>query len=265
MGTAIAVVAAATIAGVLLLRPDGGSSSEAGDGARGPAPTRPQDRDPAQGGAADPDADAPRGSGKPAKVKPVIPGWQVVANPRWHNAFDVPPGWDVKGAGESTSFFDENDKRKPLISMSAPAVYKESYCPAGKKGAASDISLAATGTKGAKGAKTAEEAAKNEARSWVFAGYDQAGTGDLRLVDAETKPFTSAQGLKGYTAKAEVTGVKKKDGCATDGKAFTVTFTGPDGKFATWVLYTAAHVEDEVPDATIKKIMSSLRLLEPAS
>jgi hypothetical protein len=62
-----------------------------------------------------------------------------------------------------------------------------------------------------------------------------------------------------------VTGVKKTDKCSSDGKSFTVAYEAENGDLAIWCLYAAEGVKDEIPDATIKKIMSTLRPLKTRS
>ncbi len=256
---AIAVVAAAAITGALVLGKD---DSDGGDESKGkdktstapssaPASDEPTTEDPAGGG-----ADNPRAGGDATDVKAVIPGWKPVVSPKRHNAFDVPPEWTVESPGLSTGF--EDDKGKPLVVMSAPARYKKDYCSVkDKDGYVNKSHAAGAGSKGAQGAKSEASAAKVEAENWVFAAFDQEQTGTRKVTDA--KKFTSAHGLKGYTASATVTGVKKTDKCTTDGKSVTVTYTDTNGDFATWVLYSVKGTKEEVPDATIKKIMSSLR------
>lgn len=258
IAAAIAVVAAAAITGVLVLGKD---DSDGGDESKGkdktptapssaPASDKPTD-DPAGGG-----ADNPRAGGDATDVKAVIPGWKPVVSPKRHNAFDVPPEWTVESPGLSTGF--EDDKGKPLVVMSAPARYKKDYCSVkDKDGYVNKSHAAGAGSKGAQGAKNKASAAEVEAENWVFAAFDQDQTGTRKVTEA--KKFTSAHGLKGYTASATVTGVKKTDKCSTDGKSVTVTYTDINGDFATWVLYSVKGTKEEVPDATIKKIMSSLR------
>ncbi|WP_445516002.1 hypothetical protein [Streptomyces sp. NEAU-174] len=254
---AIAVVAAAAITGVLVL---GKGDSGGGDESKGkdktpastsaPASEEPTE-DPGGGG-----ADNPRAGGDTTDVKAVIPGWKPVVSPKRHNAFDVPPDWTIESPGLSTGF--EDDKGKPLVVMSAPARYKKDYCSVKDKDGYVDKSHAAgAGSKGAQGAKSEASAAKIEAENWVFAAFDQKQTGTRKVTDA--KKFKSAHGLEGYTASATVTGVKKTDKCTTDGKSVTVTYTDTNGDFATWVLYSVKGTKEEVPDSTIKKIMSSLR------
>ncbi|MET7766617.1 hypothetical protein ABZS71_33250 [Streptomyces sp. NPDC005393] len=255
---AVAVVAAAAITGVLVLSKDGSKSDESKKGAdkkpaassSAPASSAPAE-DPSAGG-----SDNPRGGGDEGTVKPVIPGWKPVVSPKRHNAFDVPANWVVESPDLSTGF--EDDKGKPLVVMSAPARYKKDYCTVKDEGGYEDKSdVAGVGSKGAQGAKSEASAAKIEAENWVYAAFDQKQTGKREVTDA--KKFTSDYGLKGYTSSATVTGVKKTDKCTTDGKSVTVTYTDTNGDFATWVLYSAKGVKDEVPDATIKKIMSTLR------
>ncbi|MBI0294085.1 hypothetical protein JBE04_06185 [Streptomyces sp. PRKS01-29] len=253
---AIAVVAAAAITGALVLGKD---DSDGGDESKGkektPATSAPASEEPTEdpGGGG---ADNPRAGGDATDVKAVIPGWKPVVSPKRHNAFDVPPEWTVESPGLSTGF--EDDKGKPLVVMSAPARYKKDYCSVkDKDGYVNESHAAGAGSKGAQGAKSEASAAKIEAENWVFAAFDQKQTGTRKVTDA--KKFKSAHGLKGYTASATVTGVKKTDKCTTDGKSVTVTYTDTNGDFATWVLYSVKGTKEEVPDSTIKKIMSSLR------
>ncbi|MFD7500926.1 hypothetical protein [Streptomyces sp. NPDC059850] len=254
---AVAVVAAAVITGVVVLNQDDGKDEQAKDDKKpsAPASSSAPAEDPSAGG----DEDNPRAGGDATEVKPVIPGWQTVVSPKRHDAFDVPANWAVKKPDLSIGF--EDDEGNPLVIMSAPAKYKENACTVKDEDGEENISgIAGAGTKGAQGAKTEADASKVEAENWVFAGFDQKETGTRKVT--KPKPFKSAHGLKGYTSTATVTGVKKTDKCVTDGKAVTVTYTDINGDFATWVLYSAKGVKDEVPDATIKKIMSSLRPVE---
>lgn len=264
---AVAVVAAAVITGVMVLgKDDGKKDDQAKDDRKTatatPSATSDESADPGTGG----DQDDSRGRGGDTNVKAVIPGWKPVVNAEHHDAFDVPADWSVKGSGWSTGFGDKTDKThmKMLVAMSGPAYYKENYCTVKQEGGAeSGSSMAGVGTKGAQGAATEAEAAQNEANNWVFAAYDQDKTGTVRTTRAT--PFTSDHGIKGQLSTATVTGVKKSGTCATDGKAYAVTYTDANGDFATWVLYAAKGVKGELPDATIKKIMSTLRPLKSTS
>ncbi|MEU0842423.1 hypothetical protein ABZ370_23525 [Streptomyces sp. NPDC005962] len=253
---AVAVVAAAVITGVVVLNQDDSKDEQAKHEKKSTAPSPSATTSAPAGAPSAGGEDNPRAGGDTAQVKPVIPGWQTVVSPKRHDAFDVPANWSVKKPDLSIGF--EDDKGNPLVIMSAPAKFKENACSVkGKDGEEETSGIAGTGTKGAQGAKTEASAAKIEAENWVYAAFDQKQTGTRKVTDA--KPFKSDHGLKGYTSTATVTGVKKTDKCVTDGKAVTVTYTDVNGDFATWVLYSAKGVKDEVPDATIKKIMSSLR------
>lgn len=80
---------------------------------------------------------------------------------------------------------------------------------------------------------------------------------------SEAKPFENKHGIKGHTSTATVSGVPTDDKCAPSaGKVVTASWINSNGDLAIWVLYTDAGVKDEVPDATIKKIMGSLRNYE---
>ncbi|MBO8200512.1 hypothetical protein [Streptomyces smyrnaeus] len=240
---AVAVVAA-TVAGVVVLGgdDDSGKKNEADKSASPSVKTKPEKSE---------DAD-PGGGGKASKdpSDPVVPGWQTVVNPKWYSAFDVPDSkdWTLASQGTITGF--ESDKGKVLVAMSAPAYYKDNWCK--------ESSRAAVGTKGGQGSKNTKEAARIAAGNFAIAGYDQKQKGTLKV--SKAKPFKNKHGIKGHTATAKVTGAPKADKCATSaGKVVTASWINSNGDLAIWVLYTDAGVKDELPDATIKKIMGSLR------
>ncbi|MFI1970851.1 hypothetical protein BLA24_07400 [Streptomyces cinnamoneus] len=244
---ALAVVAAAVVTGVVVLKDDGGDDEGGGGKDQPKAATAPPSApaSPAQGSQGP--EDNPRAGGE---VKPVVDGWKVVVSSKRHNAFDVPPDWTVNPPTLSTGF--EDDKGKPLVIMTSTAMYKKGDCtPTSSRGGA--------GTKGAQGAKSQESAAEIEAENWVISAFDVKQTGHVETVKA--KPFKSDHGLSGQTASATVTGVNKTDKCSTDGKAYTVTYKDTSGDLATWVLYAGTGFSGELPDDTIKKIMSTLRPL----
>lgn len=243
---ATAVVAAAVIAGVVILGKDdeGGTT---GAGGRATAESSPAVTSEAPA-TPPPTAENPRG-GSVEEARPTVPGWQVVTNPKFGTRFDVPPEWDVKSPGLSISFSD--DKDKPLISMSAPAYFKSGWC--GK-----NTLLGAAGSRGANGAGKAGPEAENVAAAWVFAGYDQKETGTFKV--SKATPFTTTSGLKGSVSVATVTGVRKKTKCDTDGKSIAFAFKNAKGDFAVWSLYTSKGVKDELPEATIKRILGTVRL-----
>ncbi|MFJ1747128.1 hypothetical protein ACIOJD_12920 [Streptomyces sp. NPDC088116] len=199
--------------------------------------------------------------------KPLIAGWKVVTNPKHGTQFDVPADWEVSGTGVHSGFEDEKKgDGSPVITFSAPAFYKSTWCSqdTNKDGKMEDSSLAGTGTKGGEGAENTASAARSEAGTWVWAAYDQeetpevAAKGKVKMSKAEA--YTTKSGLKGHFATATATGVAKEDKCDTDGKSIAFTFTNAKGDFATWVLYTSKGVPYELPDETIKKIMSTVRL-----
>ncbi|MFD3544477.1 hypothetical protein ACFWUW_02475 [Streptomyces sp. NPDC058655] len=195
-------------------------------------------------------------------VKPVVPGWKVVLNPKYGTAFDVPPEWNVLGSGTSIGFEDSNKgDGSPLVTMSGPAYLKEDWCKvdSNKDGKEESTSLAGTGTKGGQGAKDTAEAVRNEAGNWVFGGYAQkAPKGTVKVSDP--KEYTTSSGLTGHMATATAAGVPKPDKCSTDGKSIAFSFKTANGDFSSWILYSAAGVPDEVPQATLEKILSSVRL-----
>ncbi|WP_327307881.1 hypothetical protein OG730_34350 [Streptomyces sp. NBC_01298] len=248
------VVAAAATGAFVLTRDDKGSDQADGKPSSSPsAPASSSAPAPASSGA------NPRGGGE---VKPVIPGWKVVLNPKRGTAFDVPPDWDVQSSGLSIGFGDESKSDgSALVMMSAPAILKEEWClvDADKDGKEDSTSLAAVGTKGGMGAKSTAEAAYNEAGNWAFAAYAQkAPKGTTKVVQA--KEYTTSSGLKGHMATATVSGLPKENKCSSDGKSVAFSFTTANGDLSTWVLYGAAGVPGEVSKETYEKILSSIRL-----
>ncbi|MGP3988203.1 hypothetical protein [Streptomyces sp. 3N207] len=240
---AVAVIAAA-VTGVVVLGGDdkGGKKNKADKSASPSGKTKPEKSkkdDPGGGGGASKDPS-----------EPVVSGWQTVVNPKWYSAFDVPDNKDWTLAGEGTITGFENDKGKVLVAMSSPAYFKDEWCK--------ESSRAAVGTKGGQGSKTTKEAARIAAGNFAIAGYDQKQKGTLKV--SKSKPFENKHGIKGHTATAKVTGAPTDDKCATSaGKVVTASWINSNGDLAIWVLYTDAGVKDELSDATIKKIMGSLR------
>ncbi|MER5769312.1 hypothetical protein [Streptomyces sp. NPDC001985] len=260
---ATAVVAAAVITATVVLRDNGTGGDTDGkapaanasdqDGTSTSVPPSPAD---GAAGAPSSPAENPRGT---EDVEPTIPGWKVVTNPKHGTRFDVPPQWTVAGAGIST--FLEDEKKGggvPLVTMSAPAHLKPRWCIDDSGGLTRTSGLATAGTKGGKGAKDTRTAAYNEAGVWAWGAFAQKEPkGTVSITPA--KPYTTASGLRGSRATATADGVRKKSKCASDGKSVAFTFKDATGEFRTWVLYAAAGVPDEVPDATIDRVLSTLR------
>ncbi|GGV45375.1 hypothetical protein [Streptomyces spectabilis] len=257
---ATAVVVAAGVTGFLLLGDkddDKGGKSPQADG----KPSRSAAAKPGSG-AADGD-DSERGTaGDP---KPTVPGWQVVVNPRWGTAFDVPPDWDVRKPGAIVAFEDVKTG-KPLMTMSAPAYFKSKWCTSDedRDGRSEDKALGAVGTKGANGAKNTDEVAVNQVAWWVFGGYTQPDKKSL-FFDEKAKPYTTKAGIKGSIAWSRSQHTPQKGKCASDGKAITFGFKNAEGDFVAWSLYGAKGVKEEIPTKTIMKILSTVRLHGDAS
>ncbi|MCJ0873825.1 hypothetical protein [Streptomyces sp. AP-93] len=252
---ASAVVVAAAATGAFVLTRDDKGSNQA-DGKPSSSPSAPASS--AAPAPASPSAN-PRGG---AEVKPVIPGWKVVLNPKRGTAFDVPPDWDVQSSGLSIGFGDESkNDGTAIVMMGAPAILKEEWCmvDSDKDGKEDSTSLAATGTKGGMGAKGTAEAAYNEAGNWAFAAYAQKAPKGTTKV-AEAKEYTTSSGLKGHMATATVSGLPKENKCSSDGKSVSFSFLTANGDLCTWILYGAAGVPGEVSKETYEKILSSVRL-----
>ncbi|KOU28581.1 membrane protein [Streptomyces sp. WM6372] len=247
---AVVVVAAATGAFVLT-RDD--KKNDVADNKPAASSSAPSSAAPASPGA------NPRAGGD---IKPVIAGWKVVVNPTHGTAFDVPPEWNVLSAGMSVGFEDETKKDgSPFVMMSAPAYFKEDWCKvdSNKDGREETKALAGTGTKGGQGAKDTAQLSRNAAGSWVYAAYGQPQPTEVAKI-SEAKEYTTLSGLKGHVATATVSGLPKATKCDSDGKSISFSFKNDKGDFASWVLYSATGVPGEVPQETMDKILSSVRL-----
>lgn len=257
---AAAVVVAAAATGTFVLTRDDKKTDEADNK---PAASSSASAPAASSAAPAAPSGNPRAGGE---VKPVIPGWKVVVNPKYGTAFDVPPEWNVASSGMSTGFEDEKkNDGSAFVMMSAPAFLKEDWCKvdSDKNGSEETTSLAGTGTKGAQGAKDTADAALNAAESWVFAAYAQKVKNPREVVKSSpAKEYTTASGLKGHFVTSTASPVPKENKCSSDGKSIAFSFKNAKGDFATWVLFGAAGVEGEVKPETYEKILSTVRLSE---
>ncbi|WP_329341618.1 hypothetical protein OG866_37075 [Streptomyces sp. NBC_00663] len=257
---ALAVVVAAGVTGFLVLggdkddEADGGSGK--GKGGTSTAPSKSTDTDPSASGS----DDNPRGG---EAEKATIPGWKVVINPKWGTAFDVPADWKVESPGMLIGFEKDDAKAgdKPIITMSAPAYLKESWCTSDddENGDTEDTALATAGTKGANGAKNTDEVAVNQVPWWVYGGYTQPDKKSITF-DEKAEKFTTTSGVEGSIAWARSKNTPRKGKCATDGKAVTFGFKNSAGDYVAFSLYGATGVKDELPDSTIMKILGTVRL-----
>ncbi|MEU0661010.1 hypothetical protein [Streptomyces lavendulocolor] len=250
---ATAVVVAAGVTGFLVLKDDDPKTNAGGD----PKPTQSTSK---------PVEPAPAPTGNPrdgsGAAKPTVPGWKVVFNPKRSAQFDVPAEWEVIGAGTSVGFEDEKKgDGTSVVVMSAPAEYKSKWCveDADKDGRKEEHGLAVVGTKGGQGAKSTAEAAYNEAGNWVWAGYAQTEPkGTVKVTKAV--PYTTTSGLTGHVATATARNTKKESKCDTDGKSIAFSFKNAEGEYVSWVMYANTGIPDELDDATIQKILATVRL-----
>lgn len=257
---ATAVLVAAAVTGVVLLKDDGKGGeggARADDGKGGPSPSAPASPSGSAG------SDAPSGSVAPsaaATVKPTIAGWKAVVNPAHGTAFDVPPTWEVLSPTMFSGIEDDKDPDKALIGHTAPAFYKSKWCSTDGNGDGQidDFELASTGTKGAEGAKDTNEIAEKMAPTWVFAVYTQP---DKTVVKWD-KPveYTTKSGVKGSYVKAHSEGAKKTNKCTSEGQSIVFGFKNSKGDFVAWDFYGKTGVPGAVDDALIMKILSTVRL-----
>ncbi|MFF1704834.1 hypothetical protein [Streptomyces sp. NPDC058252] len=248
--TAAAVVIAAGVTGAVLL---GGGKDDRTD----PEPTKSPSRQSSP-------ASDPRAGGD--AEKPTVAGWKAVVNPQRGIAFDVPADWGLKSTSWVTYVSANDDPADtPLVGVGAPALLKEKWCGTDedKDGTKEYSMLAGAGTKRNNGAKSPEEAARADAATWVYGAFAQP---DKKLVTSgAVESYTTNSGITGSLATASSAGVKKSKKCATDGKATVFSFKDPSGDIVSWEFFGAKGVSEEVPDATVRKIVATVRLFKAPS
>jgi hypothetical protein len=257
---AVAVVVAAGVTGFLVL---GGDKENKADDGKDGKPTASASTGTSQPPAPSPTVtdDDPRGGGE---LKPTVEGWKVVANPRFGTLFDVPADWEIDTTDMSVGFEWEEDGKMQRTSVTAPAYLKSEWCTddANKDGRKERTALVTAGSRGEDGAKDTDMAAETRVPWWIYGGYTQP---DRKSVKAgKPQPYTTASGLVGSVVTAHSEGTPQKGKCDTEGKAITFAFKNGAGDFVTWNLYGAKGVKDEIPEATVQKILSTVRLTEEA-
>ncbi|UYQ65491.1 hypothetical protein [Streptomyces peucetius] len=196
-----------------------------------------------------------------AGEQPTVPGWRTVTNPRTGVVFDVPPEWGRKPASWASYVVEDGDpEEKPLVGFSAPAVLKEKWCVSDVDvdGSSDETWLAAAGSRTERGARTPQEAARDNASLWVYGGYAQPDR--AKVTEGAAEPYTTASGIRGSVATASSAGVEPEGKCDTDGTATTFAFKNDKGDIVSWTFTGAKGVDEEVPDATVRKILSTVRL-----
>ncbi|GAA3999294.1 hypothetical protein GCM10022384_52950 [Streptomyces marokkonensis] len=244
IAAAVVAVAAAVTGAVLL----GGGEDDRAE----PAPSTPASA-----------ADNPR-NGDDGR-QPTVDGWTVVTNADHGIAFDVPASWKRQSPDWVTYVAEDDDpEEKPLVAMKAPAVLKEKWCgtDGDRDGSVEYTPLANAGTRGNNGARSTGEIARTDSAAWVYGGFAQPDRD--RVSTGPVSSFTTASGIEGSVASSRSSGVPKKGKCDVDGKATTFAFEAADGDLVSWSFFGAADVGDEVPDATVRKILTTVREYTPA-
>jgi hypothetical protein len=256
---ATAVVVATGVTGYLVL--GGGKDDEAGsDKDKGKqSPSSSASQDPSASASAD--DDNPRGTDG---EKPTIAGWKVVINPRFGTMFDVPAEWEIDTADKAVGFEWEEKGKTDRSTVTAPTYLKSKWCStdSDKDGRTEDTALVTAGTRGENGAKNTDEAAETRVPWWIFGGYTQPDKKSVKF--DKPKAYTTTSGLEGSIATAYSSNTPQNGKCDSEGKAITFAFKNGAGDFVTWNLYGAKGVEDEIPEATVQKILSTVRLTESA-
>jgi hypothetical protein len=191
--------------------------------------------------------------------KPTIPGWRTVVNRERGIAFDAPPEWELRSPDWVTAVGEGDDPDSVLIGMAAPAVLKKQWCTSDpdRDGTKDDTPLAEAGSRGNRSAKSTEEIAAKDSAMWVYGAYSQPDRKKIRTSAVES--YTTTSGITGSVATSSVSGVESGDKCRADGKATSFGFKDSKGKLVSWSFFGAKGVSEEVPDATVKKMLGTVR------
>ncbi|WP_329181721.1 hypothetical protein [Streptomyces sp. NBC_01477] len=261
IGAALAVIAAVVVTVVFVS--GGKKNSDAHDTTTPPvtatsptvAPT-PTPTGTLEPGASGGGGDDPRGPAGSTDVTPVVPGWQAVKRQERNSVFDVPPDWTLDSETMDVGYGDETGK--PQVAVGAPAYYKKDICTDGKN----TVSSATAGTKGGGGAPSLKTAAENEARAWAKWAFQEKGKGTVSAAQ-NSKAFHNAHGITGWQAQATITGVPKANKCSSNGIAYTVAWLDPAQPDkptpVVWVLWARQGVPDQISQAMVDQIMSTIR------
>jgi hypothetical protein len=202
----------------------------------------------------------PRGTGT---LTATIKGWKVLTNPTQGIAFDVPPHWEIQSSGwVSYASKDGDPDDTPLIAIRNVAMLQKNWCASddNRDGTVENTPLAQVGTRGNNGYRSTQDIAHSDPETWVFGGYTQPDR--TKVKSGSVQPFTTNSGLKGTLGTAWSVGVTKSKKCASDGKAWTFGFKNASGDLVSWSFFGARNVRGEVPDATIRRILGTVRLYE---
>ncbi|MBQ0830608.1 hypothetical protein [Streptomyces tagetis] len=257
---ALAVVVTAGVTGFLVLGGDKDDTADGKDAQPGTSASASGSASPEAEPSGSGSDDNPRGDGE---LEATVPGWKVVANPRFGTMFDVPADWEIEKPGTSVGFeWEEEDGTLDRTSVTAPAYLKSEWCTSDddKDGRKETTALATAGTRGENGAKDTDMAAETRVPWWIFGGYTQPDKKSVK--HDKPKAYTTASGIKGSVATAYSEGTPQKGKCDSEGKAITFAFKNGAGDFVTWNLYGAKGVKDEIPEETVQKILSTVRLTE---
>ncbi|WP_305965204.1 hypothetical protein [Streptomyces sp. IMTB 2501] len=203
-------------------------------------------------------SDNPRSSDTQAAT---IKGWKVLTNPEQGIAFDVPAQWEIQSAGWASYVSKEGDPNdKILIAIRNVAMLQKKWCSSDddRDGTVEDTPLAQVGTRGNNGYRSTQEIAGSDPETWVYGAYTQPDRTKVKTGTVEA--FTTNSGLKGTLGAAWSVGVKKSTKCASDGKSWVFAFKNSAGDLVSWQFFGARNVSGEVPDATIRKIATTVRL-----
>jgi hypothetical protein len=208
-----------------------------------------------------------RSSGKPndplqpkATGGPQVAGWQPIPINNGgaldtDKAYDVPQGWSPIAGGLAT-FGDHNE-----LSLVAPAVHKQGYCPADPKSWRAMAGLAVLPNKG--NIEIGAAAAAQHIANTVFTTQDRVQP-ETKI--SEPQPVTVYRNKKAVVVTAKLTiPVTEKDKCAAPSVTVAVMMMEPnkegDAENVSLVAMGDQNVPEATPEQDLTRIVTSLHLI----
>jgi hypothetical protein len=191
---------------------------------------------------------------------PQVAGWQPIPISNGgvldtDKAYDVPQGWSPIAGGLAT-FGDHNE-----LSLVAPAIYKQGYCPADPKSWRAMAGLAVLPNKGdiALGAAAAAQHIANT----VFTTQDRVQP-ETKI--SEPQPVTVYRNKKAVVVTAKLTiPVTEKDKCTAPSVTVAVMMMEPnkegDAENVSLVAMGDQNVPEATPEQDLTRIVTSLHLI----
>ncbi|SDM58160.1 hypothetical protein [Allokutzneria albata] len=191
---------------------------------------------------------------RPSALLPLVSGWTPVISESHGLAYDVPPDWKVRATDAAIGFQNDDDSGD-LVAARATATYRENHCVSAN-GERGGIRGLAGLTKLDAGPLATE--ATNTAKSWAELAFRT--TGQAPGVTLDTPVTFTVNGMELTQVTAHAT-APKPDACTPSKGAVRAAVVRSGRVAATLVISTDRGIPEEVPEAHVHHIITSLRPL----